>query len=443
MAASEGYVVLAEFQVKPDRLDEFLDVISRHAEISLAEEPGCLQFDVVRDGEDPRRVFLYEVYADEAAFQAHRGMPHMARTGEAIGPLIEDRRITTHNRVRHPRKAPPKPRKVLVAVASLARRAQYLKPLETAGLELVFNPHGVMLSAEQLKALLPGCVATIAGVEPYDDRTLAAGSDLKVIARMGVGYDQIDVASATRHGVAVAMAFGTNHEPVADFAFALMTALAHHLIDYDRAVKEGRWGGFFFGSGSGHARLHGTTVGVIGFGRIGRALAKRCQGFGMEVLAADPAMDAETVARLGCKLVPLDELLAQADFVSLHAPLMPETRNLIDARRLALMKPSAYLINTARGGMIDEGALAEALRTGGIAGAGLDVFATEPLPQGSPLADLPNVILAPHVAGSSEWSIEAMSRRCVENILAVLRREDPGAGYLLNPEVLSRTPGAV
>jgi phosphoglycerate dehydrogenase-like enzyme len=234
------------------------------------------------------------------------------------------------------------------------------------------------------------------------------------------------------------MAFGTNHEPVADFAFALMAALATRLVEYDRGIRQGQWGGFFFGADRGHGRLHGATVGIIGFGRIGRALAKRCQGFGMDILVTDPAMEADVVGRLGCRLVALDELLEQADFVSVHAPLSPDTRGLISAERLGRMKPSAFLVNTARGGMVDEVALAAALREGRLAGAGLDVFAREPLEPDSPLRDAPNLIMAPHVAGSSEWAIESMTRRCVDSILAVLRGEDPGGGLVLNPEVLAR-----
>jgi phosphoglycerate dehydrogenase-like enzyme len=149
-------------------------------------------------------------------------------------------------------------------------------------------------------------------------------------------------------------------------------------------------------------------------------------------------MDAEALARLGCTLVPLDELLARADFVSLHAPLTAETRHLIDARRLALMKRTAFLVNTARGGLVDEEALIEALERGTIAGAGLDVMAIEPLPETSRLRSLPNVVLTPHAAGASEWAIETMAARTVANVLAVLRGQDPGAGLLLNPEVLAR-----
>jgi phosphoglycerate dehydrogenase-like enzyme len=185
-----------------------------------------------------------------------------------------------------------------------------------------------------------------------------------------------------------------------------------------------------------HGRLHGSTVGIVGFGRIGRAVARRCLGFNMEVLVADPVAEADTVARLGYALVDLDQLLRRADFVTLHLPLLPETRNLLDARRLALLKPSAILINTARGGIVDESALLAALRQGKIAGAGLDVFETEPLPD-SPLRHLDRTVLTPHVAGVSAAAVQAMAHRCCDSILAVLRGRDPGAGLLLNPEILT------
>jgi phosphoglycerate dehydrogenase-like enzyme/quinol monooxygenase YgiN len=431
VAPEQGLVVLAEFRVRPGHMEAFLPLLEQHARTTRANEPGCLQFDVVRDGEDPDRAFVYEVYADAAAFEAHKAAPYLARYRERADPHLLERKVSVHRRVAAPggRAAA---RKVLVAVVHLLGRGHLLKPLEEAGLELVWNPHKRPLREAELVELLPGCVASIAGSEPYTERVLAAAGDLKVIARLGVGFDAVDLAAATRHGVAVAMAFGANHEAVADHAFALMAALAHAIPRYDRAVREGRWQLLF------HGRLTGATAGIVGFGRIGRALAKRCQGFAMDVLVADPFMEADALARLGCTLVPLDELLARADFVSLHAPLTAETRGLIDGRRLALMKRSAFLVNTARGGLVDEPALVAALERGTIAGAGLDVMAVEPLPEGSPLRTLSNVVLTPHAAGASEWAIETMAARTVANLLAVWRGQDPGGGLLLNPEVLAR-----
>jgi phosphoglycerate dehydrogenase-like enzyme len=321
--------------------------------------------------------------------------------------------------------------KVLVAIPRIheATRAG-LERLATAGLELAVNPHGRTLGEAELLAMLPGCFATIAGGERYDERVFAAAPDLKVVARMGVGYDAVDVPAATRHGVAVAMGFGTNHEAVADMAFALMAALSNRLFAYHQEVIERRWGGHF------QPGLWRSTVGIVGLGRIGRALARRCRGFEMRVLAYDPIADQAWAEANGIELAALERVFREADFVSVHAPHSTETDKLVDAARLKLMKPTAFLINTARGGLVDERALYEALAAGRIAGAGLDVFEVEPLPADSPLRSLSNVILTPHCAGGSISAVGLMTERCVDNVLAVKDRRSPGDQYLLNPEVL-------
>jgi len=325
-------------------------------------------------------------------------------------------------------------KRVLVCVpwVSEERAPEAFARLRAGGLEVAFNPVGRVLREDELSDALPGVFATIAASEPYNERSLAAARDLRVIARMGVGYDQVDVAAATRHGVAVAMAFGTNHEAVADHAFALIAALGSRLVPYHQKVAQGGWGGEV------HASLWRSTVGIIGLGRIGRALARRCRGFEMRLLGYDIQVDPEQARAEGIELVPLERLLAEADFVSIHTPRTPETENLIDRERLALMKPEAYLVNTARGGLIDEDALYEALTSGRIAGAGLDVFALEP-PAGSPLLRLPNVVLTPHCAGANTRSYTAMLERCAENILAIAQGRNPGDEYLLNPEVLRQS----
>jgi phosphoglycerate dehydrogenase-like enzyme len=321
--------------------------------------------------------------------------------------------------------------RVLVAIPRVheASRAG-LERLQAAGCELVVNSHGRTLSKDELAAMLPGCFASIAGGERYGERVFAAAPGCKVVARMGVGYDAVDVQAATRHGVAVAMGFGTNHEAVADMAVALMAALSNRLFAYHQEVMEGRWGGHF------HPGLWRSTVGIVGLGRIGRALARRCRGFEMRVLAYDPIADPAYAAAERIELVELERVFREADFVSVHAPHSFETDKLVNRERLALMKPSAFLINTARGGLVDESALVEALVERRIAGAGLDVFEVEPLPAGSPLRDLPNVILTPHCAGGSISAVAAMTERCVDNILAIRDGRSPGDDYLLNPRVL-------
>jgi D-3-phosphoglycerate dehydrogenase / 2-oxoglutarate reductase len=323
--------------------------------------------------------------------------------------------------------------KVLVALPTVHEHLHAaLERLRTAGCEIVFNPHGRTFLEDELAAALPGVVATIAGTEPYTGRVFAAAPQLKVVARSGVGYDAIDVAAATRHRVAIAMGFGANHNAVADFAFSLMAALASKLVPYHALVAERRW------QRSAHLPLWRATTGIVGLGRIGQALARRCRGFEMRVLAYDVLPDAGFAQQHGVELVDLATLFAEADFVSVHAPHTPETDKIVSRERIALMKPTAFLVNTARGGLVDEAALADALRDGKIAGAGLDVFEVEPLPPDSPLRDLPNVVMTPHCAGSSIDAIAAMADRCVDNALALLQDRNPGAGYVLNPEVIGR-----
>jgi phosphoglycerate dehydrogenase-like enzyme len=324
-------------------------------------------------------------------------------------------------------------RKVLVLVHQIADRpAPYLDRLHrAAGFEVVHSGLSRLPNEAELIERLPGVFATIAGGEPYTDKVFETAKELRIVARFGVGWDQVDVAAATRHGVAVAMAFGTNHESVADGAFTLLSACACNLPAKHRLVAYGGWGCGF------HHGIWKQTLGIIGMGRIGRALARRCsRGFDMRVLAYDPLPDTAYAAANGIELVDLDTLLATADFVSLHIPHTEENEGFINAERLARMKPSAFLINTARGILVDEAALYEALATRRIAGAGLDVYRREP-PVGSPLLGLDNVVFLPHSSGMDETAEAAMANRCIDSILAYAQGEHPGAEYLLNPSVLT------
>ena len=425
--AREPVTVIAELRFDPRHQEAVLELARRHVRNTLAAERDCLRFELVAPKDEPGVLVFSEMFASEAALAAHRQSAHAQWFKEARAPYGVEADVRELRSM-----APAWPGAVLCATPVLSANRALLAPLTEAGVEMRWNERGRNLTEAELIEALDGVVATVAGIEPYTERVLAAAPGLKVIARVGVGYDMVDVAAATRHGVAVAMAFGTNHEAVADHTLALMGAAAHRIVEYDRRVRAGGWGTFL------HGQLHEATVGVIGFGRIGRAVAKRCLGFSMNVLIADPVADAETVARLGYRLVELDELLRQSDFVSVHAALSAETHHLIDARRLARMKPTAILINTARGGLIDEQALVQALTGGRLGGAALDVFEIEPLPDG-PLRHLEQVVLTPHVAGLSAASLRAMAHRASENILALLRGRDPGPGLVLNPEVL---PGA-
>ena len=321
-------------------------------------------------------------------------------------------------------------RKVLVCVNQVSgREAAYLRRLEQAGFKVVQNRLGRLYTEDELIAALDGVYATIAGGEPYTERVFASAPGLRVVARFGVGYDKVDVAAATQHNVVIAMAFGTNHESVADGAFALMAAIAGDLINRDKLVRRDGWGSAF------HQGLWRATVGIIGLGRIGRAFARRCSGFEMRLLAYDIAPDPAYACANGITMVGFEELLRQSDFVSLHAPHTKLSQNMINTTSLALMKPTAYLINTARGALVDEAALADALRARRIAGAGIDVFHREP-PMGSALLNLENIVLTPHSTGMDETAEVAMCNRCIDSILAVAKGTSPGAEYVLNPETL-------
>lgn len=316
------------------------------------------------------------------------------------------------------------------------RQVPYWRPLEEAGLELVRNDLGRRLEEDELIARLDGVVATVAASEPYTERVLAAAPQLRCIARFGVGFDAVDRAAANRRRVAVAMAFGANHEAVADMALAHILAQASRLLTHHATVLEGRWGGGL------HPGLWRRTVGILGLGRIGRAVARRLKGFECRLLAHDIAPDPAAVSALGVEPVPLDTLLAEAEILTVHLPRTAATVGLLGERELARMRPGAILVNTGRGGIVDEAALARALAEGRLAGAGLDVFACEPLEPGSPLRGLAGVSLSPHVAGLDLTSERLVAGRCVASILSVLAGRDPGPGILLDPVVLEPAPAA-
>ena len=322
-------------------------------------------------------------------------------------------------------------RRILVTVPHTYQRdAPYLRRLETAGLEVErrIGRHGKM-TEDELRGALPGVFATVASSEPYTERIFQSAPDLKVVARWGVGFDAIDVDAATRHGVVVCTAVGANHEAVADYAITLMCGLQRGLLRNHRLITGGQWKTEF------RPGLWRATVGIVGLGRIGQAVARRCRGFSMTILAYEPYPDLDFVQEYGVELVAIEELLRRSDVVTLHCPATPENRHLINRERLALMKPTAHLVNTARGPLIDETALLEALATGRIAGAGLDVFEKEPLFD-SALFGLDNVILSPHVAGIDETSEVAMADRAIDAILAVWRGEPPPRECVVNAEAL-------
>jgi phosphoglycerate dehydrogenase-like enzyme len=277
---------------------------------------------------------------------------------------------------------------------------------------------------------LAGAWAVVAdSANPFTEAVLARLPALRVIARTGVGYDAIDVAAAAARHVIVFTTPGTLTDAVADLSLALMLAVLRGIVRLDEAVRSGLWRPEGIGRD-----LAGSTVAVVGFGAIGQAVARRLQGFGCRVLAVDPYVSASALASLGATRMALHDALPLADVVTVHVLLNAETRDLIGERELALMRPSAVLVNTSRGAVVDEAALTEALRAGRIAGAGLDVFQTEPLPIDHPLIGLDNVVLSGHSASASLAAIERMCDATVEGLLAVARGRVPTG--CLDPEAL-------
>lgn len=268
--------------------------------------------------------------------------------------------------------------------------------------------------------------------EKVDADVLKALPTVKIIANVAVGYDNLDIAAGTAAGVIMSNTPGVLDETTADLAFALLMASARHIVQGDRLVRSGAWGGWGIMQLLGHD-VHHSTLGILGFGRIGRAVARRASGFGMTILYADAVAAAPEMEReLGVHRVSMDELLERSDFVSVHVPLMKTTHHLIDAAALKKMKRTAHLINTSRGPVVDEAALAAALRDGVIAGAGLDVYEFEP--KVSPeLVALDNVVLLPHIASASFATRGKMAEIAARNVIAYFSGETPPTA--LNPEV--------
>lgn len=319
--------------------------------------------------------------------------------------------------------------RVLVTPAVLhGMPGTYRDVLEAAGFEVVYPTRCANLADPAvLCAQLEDIDATVASVEPYT-REVLDRCRLRAIARMGVGYDAVDVAAATDRGVAVTITPGANEHSVAEQTIALITGVTRGFPGRIDEVRRGQW------IRRALPRLAGRTLGLVGFGRIGKAVVSRAQGLGLKTIAYDPFPDREFAARNTVELCELNDLLGRADIVSLHLPGTPETTNLIDAAALRRMKRGSILINTARGNLVDEDALVEALRSGHLAAAGLDVFKREPLPTDSPLLGFENVLVSPHAAGLDEESLEAMGRLAAECVVDFYRGRWPEA-CVVNPAV--------
>lgn len=305
---------------------------------------------------------------------------------------------------------------------------------ERDDIELVEFPN--LISAKDFEAMLKqhAPVHGVAlGATRFGEAELEAARDMKVVTRIGVGYDAVDVPALSRRKVPLMVAGSANSPSVAEQALFMMLTLAKRAQEMHSMVKDGTWAGRL---GLLPFDLYGKTVLIVGFGRIGTRTAKRCQAMEMKVLVYDPYKPTAEIAAAGCEAVPdLDAALPRADFITIHCPKTPETVGLFNAARFKLMKPTAYLINTARGGIVDEKALHEALVSRKLAGAGLDVFEQEPPPVGQPLHALANVIMAPHVAGVTVEAVDRMSEQTARNILSALDGE-PIRQNVINQDVL-------
>jgi D-3-phosphoglycerate dehydrogenase len=303
----------------------------------------------------------------------------------------------------------------------------------------VLAPLGVDLRSAQCKSeeeiieLTQGADGVLNCYAKMTTRVIENLSRCKIIARYGIGVDNVDLIAATRAGILVTNVPDYCIDEVSDHALALLLTLARHIVAADRAVKAGAW------DVVAHAEIHrlrGQTLGLLGFGKIARAVASKVQPLGMKVLAYDPYIEPALIVPHGAEAVNLERILAEADVISIHVPLSPETRNLIGESELARMKPTAFVINTSRGGIVDEQALAKALTAKRLGGAALDVLSVEPPPSDHPLRQAPNVILTPHLGFYSRESVVELQTKAAEEVARALKGEPPRSP--INREVLAR-----
>lgn len=272
--------------------------------------------------------------------------------------------------------------------------------------------------------------AVFASMDKFTSAVLGSkeAATLKLISRWGVGYDAIDVPAATKQGIVIAYTPGLLNDAVADYAMALLFAVARRVHEGHTSMREGKWTSLW------GQDVSGKTLGIVGCGRIGQAVAKRASGFNMRLLGADTQPN-DDVKKLGIEFVPLDQLLAESDYVSLHCALTPETRGLIGEAQLRRMKPTAYLINTSRGPVIDEAVLLRALNEQWIAGAAIDAFVVEPLPTDHPLRSAPNLLLTPHQASFGTDTGARVSEAAARAIVEIQAGRKPQ--WIVNPEVFN------
>ncbi len=310
--------------------------------------------------------------------------------------------------------------------------APYVQMFQDAGFEIRYPEDPTFTrglhSEEETIEVIAGVDATVAGGEYYTPRVIESLPQLKVIARAGVGFDRVDVESATSHQVAVTVTPTSNHESVAELTLALLFAVTKKIVVNDRAVRGGAWPTDLL------MPIRGQTFGILGLGRIGRSTAVRARALGMDVLACEKFPQQDFVKEQGIELVDFEQLLQRSDFVSIHCPLNDETRGMMNRDAFALMKDRAILLNTARGGVVAEADLVEALQEGTIHAAGLDVFEVEPASAENPLFKLDNVVVSPHKAGTDEKSSEGMGVEAADCIIKLFRGEWP-EGAVVNDQL--------
>jgi len=306
--------------------------------------------------------------------------------------------------------------------------------LATVGAELIQLP---LRSEEAILEQAADADAVIVGlIEPYTEKVIRGLTQCKVMSRTGVGYSNIDVEEATRQGIPVSIAAGSNMHEVSDYALACILTFNRRLLPLNQAVRSGVWksgSASMAGARGKMFRLSQQTLGLIGMGRIGTLVVQKAKAFGMHILVYDPYVSAEAARKLGAEAADFDSVLSQSDYISIHAPLTSETRHLLGLSEFRKMKPTSYLINAARGGLLDEKALYQAIKEGSIAGAALDVNDPEPINPDNPLFSLDQVLLTGHSAWFSNTSVLEGSRLAAEAVISALR--DTWPPNLVNPEV--------
>jgi phosphoglycerate dehydrogenase-like enzyme len=310
--------------------------------------------------------------------------------------------------------------RILVTPTSFGSTDPKLKiTVESEFREVIYNPTDRALTSEEVIHLIPGVDGYLAGLDEIDANVIRAADRLKVISRYGVGTDRVDLKAAQAMGIRVTNTPGVNAASVAELTIGLMISLARRISEIVISTKGGGWPRI-----AGQS-LEGKTVGLLGLGAVGKQVARRLVGFDCRIAAYDPNPDLAFVHRYKIELLPMADVITRSDFLSLHVPLTSETRNLVDKGFLEQMKQGAYLVNTARGELIDEEALAEAIQIGKLSGAAMDVFTQEPPGSENPLVKLPQVLVTPHCASHTDGAMNAMGWMAMKDCMAVLRGEEP------------------